>query len=101
MLISEILERTARDSPQKPAVWFKGSWKTYAEINQAANNIANFLIKIGVRPGDRIAVLMENSFDFIDAHFGIHKAGGVEVSLNTELKEKEINQILLDPFVDS
>ena len=96
MLISEILEKTAQDTPQKPAVWFKGNWKTYEEINHAAGNIAAFLVNIGVQSGDRIAVLMENSFDYISAHFGIHKAGCVEVSLNTELKEEEINQLLRD-----
>jgi long-chain acyl-CoA synthetase len=96
MLVSEILEGTAQRYPDKPAVWFKGIWKTYAEINRDANDLAAFLLNHGVQPGDRVAVMLENSFEYISAHFGIHKAGAVEVSLNTELKATDIERLLID-----
>jgi long-chain acyl-CoA synthetase len=96
MLINEILEGAAREFPDKPAVWFKGVWQTYAEISSSADSVAAYLVSIGVQAGDRVAVLLENSFDYISAHFGIHKAGAVEVSLNTELKADEIMRLLSD-----
>lgn len=96
MLISEILESAAKRYPDKRAVWFRGVWKTYAELNREADGVAAHLMKIGVQPGDRVALLLENSFDYIAAHFGIHKAGAVEVSLNTELKAEEIGRLLKD-----
>lgn len=96
MLIQEILEKSARVYPDKPAVRFNGAWKTYAEINSQADQVATFLIHLGVKPGDRVAILLENSFDYIAAHFGALKAGAVEVSLNTELAADGLKQLLLD-----
>lgn len=48
----------------------------------------------GVASGDRVAVLLENSVDYVFAHFGTLKAGAVEVSLNTELKGDGIRRLL-------
>ncbi|MBN1569563.1 MAG: acyl--CoA ligase [Acidobacteria bacterium] len=96
MLVNEILEKAAREFPDKAAVWFRGGWRTYAQIDREADCVAGYLISIGVKAGDRVAVLLENSFDYICAHFGIHRAGAVEVSLNTELKADEIKRLLDD-----
>lgn len=96
MLIPEILEKSARAFPDKPAVWFNGVWKTYADLNRQANQVAGFLVDLGIRPGDRVAILLENSFDYISAHFGALKASAVEVSLNTELAADGLRQLLLD-----
>jgi long-chain acyl-CoA synthetase len=96
MLVQTILERSARAFPDKPAAWFNGVWKTYAELNRQADQVAAFLIGLGVKPGDRVAILLENSFDYICAHFGALKAGAVEVSLNTELAADGLKQLLLD-----
>ena len=96
MLVQSILEQTARAHPEKPAVWFNNVWKTYGEINREADLVAGFLVKLGVGRGDRVAILLENSFDFITAHFGALKAGAVEVSLNTELTAEALKQLLSD-----
>lgn len=96
MLIQEIIERPARNCPDKPAARFNGVWKTYAELNHMADQVAVFLVELGVRPGDRVALLLENSFDYIAAHFGVFKAGAVEVSLNTELSGDSLRQQLTD-----
>ena len=96
MLIQEILEQSARAHSDKPAVRFNGVWKTYSEINRQADQIAAFLVQLGVKPGDRVAILLENSFDYVAAHFGALKAGAVEVSLNTELAAEGLKHLLLD-----
>lgn len=96
MLVQSILEQTTRAHPEKPAVWFNNVWKTYGEINREADLVAGFLVKLGVGRGDRVAILLENSFDFITAHFGALKAGAVEVSLNTELTAEALKQLLSD-----
>ena len=96
MLVQAILEQTARAHPDKPAVWFNNAWKTYGEINREADLVAGFLVKSGAGRGDRVAILLENSFDFISAHFGALKAGAVEVSLNTELTAEALKQLLSD-----
>jgi long-chain acyl-CoA synthetase len=96
MLVQAILERSARDHPDKPAVWFENAWKTYGDINREADLVAAFLVESGVQRGDRVAILLENSFDYLCAHFGALKAGAVDVSLNTELTSKGLHQLLLD-----
>jgi acyl-CoA synthetase (AMP-forming)/AMP-acid ligase II len=96
MLVQAILEQTARAHPDKPAVWFNNVWKTYGEIDLEADLMAGFLAQLGVSKGDRVAILLENSFDFISAHFGALKAGAVEVSLNTELTAPALKQLLFD-----
>ncbi|MGO9585223.1 MAG: class I adenylate-forming enzyme family protein [Limisphaerales bacterium] len=96
MLVQSILEQSARAHPDRPAVWFNNVWKTYGEIDRETNLVAGLLAKLGVGKGDRVAILLENSFDFISAHFGALKAGAVEVSLNTELTAEALKQLLFD-----
>lgn len=96
MLVQAILEQSAREHPDKPAAWHNGVWKTYGELNRQADQVAVFLVELGVKPGDRVAILLENSFDYITAHFGALKAGAVEVSLNTELAADGLKQLLVD-----
>ena len=96
MLVQNILEQAARAYPDKSAVWFDNAWKTYAEINREAALVAAFLIGLGVKRGDRVALLLENSFAYLAAHFGVLKAGAVDVSLNTELTGAGLQHLLLD-----
>jgi long-chain acyl-CoA synthetase len=96
MLVSDILEQAFRNHPDKPAVWYKGRWKSYRELRTEADQVAAFLIEAGVKPGERVALLLENSFEYVCAHFGILKAGAVDVSLNTELKAEGLHELLLD-----
>ena len=96
MLIPDLLHRTAAAHPDRPAAWFEGSWRTYGELSAAALRFANFLRVAGVAPGDRVALLLDNSFDYIIAHFGALTAGAVEVSLNTDLKAPDLQTLLAD-----
>ena len=96
MLVSDILFRTARDCASRLAVWFEGNWCSYGEISQAAVILADFLRRANVLPGERVAILLDNSFDYIVAHFGALAAGAVEVSLNTDLKSEDLRSLLLD-----
>ena len=96
MLVSDILLNTARSNPDSKAVWFNGEWRSYNDIANASQSVAAFLRGKGLEPGDRVAILIDNSFDYIIAHFGILIAGGVEVSLNTDLSETDIQYLLSD-----
>ena len=96
MLVSDILFRTARDRADQPAVWFEGKWLTYGELSRAAGALGGFLSRAKLLPGERVAILLDNSFDYIVAHFGALAAGAVEVSLNTDLKPEDLKSLLLD-----
>jgi long-chain acyl-CoA synthetase len=55
---------------------------TYAEINTAADRLAAGLASIGVKKGDRVAIMYPNTTQFVIAFFAILKAGGVVVAIN-------------------
>ena len=67
-----------------------------AQINDAANRVANGLKAIGIKPGDKVALSCLNLPDFPIIYFGILKAGAVVVPLNVLLKKDEIEYHLHD-----
>jgi len=82
MQVHHILENAAKNYPNKDAVWDNNLWFQYSEIDSKASKLCSFLIINGINIGDRIALIHENSIDYIIAYFGILKAGGVVVGLN-------------------
>ena len=96
MQVYEFLEMSADKYPDKEAVWYKEKWMTYSEIETFSNKIANYLKDIGIKRGNRVALLYENSFDHIISYFGIIKAGAVCVALNTESTSIDIKYLLND-----
>jgi acyl-CoA synthetase (AMP-forming)/AMP-acid ligase II len=96
MQINHFLEKSAEKFPDKRAVWYTGKWMTYSELDTAANKLANFLIKIGTKREDRIALLIENSFDYIISYFAGLKVGGIVVALNTDTTSDALEYLLND-----
>lgn len=94
MLVHQFLEKSAEKYPDKQAVWYRDQWMTFGEIEQKSNQVARFLIKNGLRRGERVSILYENSFDYICAYYGILKAGGVTVELNTDQTEESLAYLL-------
>ena len=94
MLVSDILFATGEDHADQPAAWFEGHWRTYGELRASARSFADLLTDAGVRPGERVAILLDNSFDYIIAHFGALACGAVEVSLNTDLTSDDLRFLL-------
>ncbi|MCP4148941.1 MAG: long-chain fatty acid--CoA ligase, partial [bacterium] len=71
MQINEFLEQSAEKYPDKKAAWYKDQWMTFSQLDERANKIGNYLKKAGILRGDRVALLYENSFDYISAYYGI------------------------------
>jgi O-succinylbenzoate-CoA ligase len=68
----------------------------FSTLNQRCNRVANGLRSSGVKPGDRVALLMMNSAEFIESYFAIAKIGAVVVPLNWRLVADELEFILKD-----
>jgi long-chain acyl-CoA synthetase len=85
-LIHHFLEQSARAYPDKVALIHGGARATYDEVNGKANLVARYLLGKGLEPGDRVSILMENSLDYVVSYYGVLKAAGVPVPLNTDLK---------------
>ena len=92
----KILENTAEKSGNLPYTKFMGTTTTYSETNDAANRIANFLIKKGIKKGDKVAIFLPNTPHYTIAFFGILKAGGVAVTCNPSYTTDELNFQLKD-----
>jgi long-chain acyl-CoA synthetase len=69
---------------------------TFAEFHERCWRLAGALSDLGVKPGDRVAVLAANGHRYIEAFFGIPAFGMVVVPLNTRLAEPELEAILDD-----
>jgi long-chain acyl-CoA synthetase len=91
-----VLEGTARELPDRPAVRQGNTTLTYSQLDAASSRVANALISAGLVKGDRIAVSCPNVPYFPIVYFGILKAGGVVVPLNILLTEREIAYHLAD-----
>jgi len=94
LTVAEIMYRNARKYPHKEAVVFKNKRLTYQEIDELSNQVANVIIGLGIEKGDRVALMMGNSEKFIAVYFGILKAGGVVVPINTKFVKAEVKFIL-------
>jgi long-chain acyl-CoA synthetase len=88
--LSVLLEDSARRYPAKPAFTFMDTTLSYAQINAAANQVANGLKSIGIQDGDKVALSCLNLPYFPIIYFGILKVGGTVVPLSVLLKKDEI-----------
>jgi long-chain acyl-CoA synthetase len=95
-LVHEILLEAASRLPAKPAAYHNGQWKTYRQLANESAAVSTALRQMSIKPGDRVAILWENSLEYVVIHFGILIAGGVEVSLNPDFKPDTIIQLLND-----
>ena len=94
--LSSLLEDATRKHPAKDAFIFMDTHLTYAQVNGAANQVANGLKSIGIKPRDKVALSCLNLPYFPIAYFGILKAGGTVVPLSVLLKEEEVKYPLND-----
>jgi len=91
------LEATARRfSERVAAVDPDGSSLTYRELNDRADRIAGFLVKRGVRPGDRVGVAQPKGLSSLCAIFGILKARAAYVPVDSGGPPARIRTILAD-----
>ncbi len=94
--LGNILSHHAKERPRTVACVFDKKRLTYRELNEQATLFALRLRELGVNKGDRVAILLHNSMDYLICYFGIQKLGAVAVLLNTYLTAKELAYILND-----
>jgi long-chain acyl-CoA synthetase len=94
--LAAILERNAALMPDKTAVVCSGTPTSYAQLDAAANQVANALIELGVVCGDKVVLACPNVLAFPTIYYGILKADAVVVPINVLLKSAEIAYVLRD-----
>ncbi len=90
MNIATNLERSAFFFPSRPVVSEDRVETSYADLNDRANRMATALIRLGVQPGDHVALCAPNSKDWLAFYFGVLKAGAVAVTMSALLKTDEL-----------
>ena len=90
----DYLADLSRAHGDRPAVLFKGASVSYRVLETQSDAFAAAVASLGVRPGDRVALLLPNCPQFMVAQFGIWKAGGVVVALNPIYSERELEAAL-------
>ncbi|KOP34668.1 hypothetical protein AFK69_03320, partial [Xenorhabdus sp. GDc328] len=95
-LIHQLFEAQVAQHPDSLAVVFEEQTLSYGELNRRANQLAHYLIALGVRPDDRVAICAERSLDTIVGLLGILKAGGAYVPLDPSYPPERLSYMLED-----
>ena len=99
MTFPALLERTRRDWGDKVAFQQKvhGEWLRYShhDVYARSYELSAGLVDLGLRQGDRVALVLENSVEWVCAYYAIVLAGGVAVPLYYELKSAEIEEMVV------
>ena len=90
----DIVHETVAQRPEHTALIFKGKHMTYAELEQLSNAFAAALVALGVKKGDRVALMLPNSPQFAIAQLGVWKAGGIACPINSLYTERELEHVL-------
>ena len=94
--IGDVLRINAHYYPNKRAIVDSEKEFTWREVNERSNRLANALIGLGCRKGDRVAILAYNSSEYVESIFACAKAGLIFVPINFRLAPQEIEYILND-----
>jgi amino acid adenylation domain-containing protein len=81
-LIHQLFEERAAAHPQATALVYEDETLSYEQLNCRANQLAHHLVKLGIRPDDRVAICVERGLSMVIGLFGILKAGGAYVPLD-------------------
>jgi long-chain acyl-CoA synthetase len=90
----DYLATLAAEHATKPALLFKGTRVSYGELQRDSDAFAAALAALGVRQGDRVALLLPNSPQFLIAEIGSWKAGAIVSPLNPTYSERELKDAL-------
>jgi acyl-CoA synthetase (AMP-forming)/AMP-acid ligase II len=95
-MLGTIILRNARLRPDAPAIIFEDRALTHHEFAARAMRLANALARIGVRRGDRVAVLAQNCPEYMEAFAAGELGGFITVTINYRLAAPEVGYILAD-----
>jgi len=96
MNLADNLLKTAADHPETIAVKLDDVALNYAVLDKATAHVAGLLQQKGVKPGDRVGIMLPNVPYFPFVYYGILRAGGVVVPMNVLLKGREVAYYLND-----
>ena len=94
--VQEYLTRAYKQYPAKVAIHFMGKDVTYKELYESSLKFANYLQTIGVKKGDRVAIMLPNCPQGVIGYYGALYAGAIVVQTNPLYTEREISYQMKD-----
>src|SRR6187399_2185863 len=93
-------DATVRRLPDKVAIidLFGGRERTstYRRLDERMNRVASMLARLGIKPGERVAMLIGNRVEFIEFFFGAMRMGAIPLLLNTRLAANTLEGLIRD-----
>jgi amino acid adenylation domain-containing protein len=97
--IHQLFEEQVERTSDRIAISFNHQELTYAELNARANQLAEYLQGLGVRPESLVGICVERSLEMVIGVFGILKAGGAYLPLDPAYPEERLKFMLEDAQV--
>ncbi len=94
MTIVEMLERNAETLPDKTAIIFGNSRISYREFHERSKTLANFLISMGLRKGDRVGIVLQKTPEVLISFLGVACAGGIVFPVDFNQTHENIEYLL-------
>jgi crotonobetaine/carnitine-CoA ligase len=91
-----VLARRLADSGDKPWVVSEGHAFTYRDVDRLASQFANGLSKLGVKRGETVLLMLNNSIDFVALWCALGKLGAIEVPVNCSYKGQLLARVMTD-----
>lgn len=91
-----VITESAKRYPKNISIHYQGRSFTYSELDDLSSRFASALVSLGVKRGDRVAIFLPNTPQFVFAFFGILKVGAIVVNDNPLYKERELEHQIND-----
>ncbi len=98
-LVNHLVEHSAREHPERDAIADGERRLSYRDLDARANRVANLLVALGVRRGDRVALYLDKSIESVVGIYGILKAGAAYVPLDPQAPPARLGYIARDADV--
>jgi long-chain acyl-CoA synthetase len=92
----DLISETAKERPEHTALIFKGTQISYSQLEKLSDSMAAALVQLGVKKGDRVALLLPNCPQFIISQIGIWKAGAISVPISPLYSKVELEHALVE-----
>lgn len=94
--VPQYLARSAKKYPNNPALFFQGTKVTFSQLDDMVNRFASALVSLGVKPGDKVSMLLPNLVQTAAAFYGAMRAGAVVVMNNPLYTDRELEHQFKD-----
>ncbi|MCK4791863.1 MAG: AMP-binding protein, partial [Desulfobacteraceae bacterium] len=101
MNVKHLIQRAVQEYPDNIALVYKDTRRTFEDLNIRVNRLANALLQIEIKKGDRVGMLLKNCCEFIEIDFALSKTGIVRAPLNARLTGRDHEFMLNDSEADT